>query len=154
MKAAEKTVVSIHYTLKGDDGEVIDSSEGQDPLKFLFGSGMIISGLEKELEGKASGDAFKVTVQPEDGYGQVQAEMVQQVPRQQLGHIEGLEVGAVLQAEVEEGEALNLVVTELSDEFVTLNGNHPLAGKTLHFEGSVTEVREASEEEIAHGHSH
>jgi FKBP-type peptidyl-prolyl cis-trans isomerase SlyD len=154
MKAAEKAVVSIHYTLKNDGGEVVDTSSGKDPLKFLFGSGMIIPGLEKELSGKEAGESFKVTVQPEEAYGDIQEELVQDVPKQQLEHIEELQVGTVLQADTGDGTPLNLVVIEINDEFVKLNGNHPLAGEVLHFEGEVTEVREATEEELAHGHAH
>ena len=156
MNIKDKMVASIDYTLKNDQGEVIDTSmgEGGEPLKFLFGSGMIIKGLESALMGKAKGDTFKVTVPPEEAYGNPREDMVQEVPASDLAHLEGLAVGAALQAELDDGQSMNLVVTKMTDSHVTLDGNHPLAGETLHFEGEVKDVREATETELEHGHSH
>ena len=154
MKITEKTVVSINYTLKGDDGSVIDSSDGKEPLQFLYGVGMIIPGLEKALEGFSAGDSFKVTVAPQDGYGERRDDLVQVVPAKDLEHLKDLEVGAALQAETDDGQAISLVVTEISKDGYTLDGNHPLSGENLHFEGEVVEVRAATEEEMEHGHSH
>ena len=154
MKVAEKTVVSIHYTLKGDGGEVIDTSDGGEPLKFLYGVGMIIPGLETELAGMSTGEKFKVSVAPEQGYGQPREDLVQTVPRQELQHIQDLQEGANLQAQTDQGDVINFVVTSITLEQVTLDANHPLAGQNLHFEGEVVEIREATEEELSHGHNH
>lgn len=154
MKAAEKTVVSIHYTLKDDAGHEIDSSQGKKPLKFLFGVGMIIPGLENELAGKVPGDTFDIKVAPAEGYGESRDELIQKVKRDDLSHIEDLKVGSALQAQMDDGQTINMVVTEVSDENVTLDSNHPLAGQTLHFTGEVVEVREATQEELDHKHSH
>jgi len=154
LNITDNTVVSINYTLKGDSGEVIDTSEGREPLQFLFGAGMIIPGLENELAGKAAGEKFKVSVDPEQGYGERSEDMIQKVPAADLSHLEGLAVGAAVQAQSSDGQTVNLVVTEMTDSEITLDGNHPLAGATLHFEGDVVEVRAATEDEISHGHSH
>lgn len=153
MQIAENKVVSIHYTLKDPAGEVIDSSEGQDPLVYLHGASNIIPGLEKELVGKTAGDKLNVTVQPDEGYGQAHPEMVQEVPRDAFQGVDNIQVGQRFEAESNQGP-ISVVVTAVSEETVTVDGNHPLAGMVLSFDVEVMDVRDASEEEVAHGHAH
>jgi len=154
MKIANNCVVSIHYTLTNGEGEVLDSSAGGEPLSYLHGAGGIIPGLESELAGQSEGDELKVTVQPEDGYGDVNPELLQHVPRSAFEGVKELEPGMQFQAEGPEGEARIIMVQEVEDEQVLINANHPLAGQVLHFEVKVAAVREASAEELDHGHAH
>lgn len=154
MKIQENSVVSIHYTLTGDDGSVLDSSSGGEPLNYLQGAGNIIPGLENALLDKAVGDEVKVTIQPKDGYGEVLPELVQKMPTEAFTGIEKIEVGMEFQAQTESGGVQYVVVTQVEEDGVTIDGNHALAGKVLNFDVKVEGVREASEEEIAHGHVH
>jgi FKBP-type peptidyl-prolyl cis-trans isomerase SlyD len=153
MKIEKDTVVSIHYTLTDNDGNQLDSSNEQGPLVYLQGHQNIIPGLEKELEGKVTGDKLTAQVAPADAYGEINSELVQEVPRTQFQEPENLQVGMQFQVETEAGPML-LAVTALTDDTVTVDGNHPLAGVTLNFDVEVVEVRAASEEEVAHGHVH
>lgn len=154
MKIAESCVVSIHYTLTNTEGETLDSSSGGDPLAYLHGSGGLISGLERELEGKEAGDQFNATIQPEDAYGEVNPGLIQEVPLDALSGIDNLAVGMQLQSQSPDGRTQILVVEAVGDETATLNANHALAGTVLHFDVEVTGVRAATEEELAHGHAH
>lgn len=153
MQIAERTVASFHYTLTDDAGQVIDSSSGRAPLTYLHGVGQIVPGLEKELEGKSAGDKFAVDVAPEEGYGPRHDGLIQQVPRAAFQGVDQLEVGMQFQAQGPQG-GLSVVVTAIEGDQVTVDGNHPLAGQTLHFAIEVTDVREASVEEVLHGHVH
>jgi FKBP-type peptidyl-prolyl cis-trans isomerase SlyD len=153
MAVAQDSVVTIHYTLKDDAGEVLDSSVGAEPLAYLHGHGNLVPGLERELEGKATGDKINVTVQPADGYGDYDKQLVQRVPRRALQGIPNIRVGLRLQTQTAEGPR-TVVVTNVMGDMVTLDGNHPLAGKALNFEVEVTDVRPATEEELSHGHVH
>jgi|TARA_B110000438_G_scaffold127850_1_gene124214 FKBP-type peptidyl-prolyl cis-trans isomerase SlyD len=155
MKVEEHAVVLIHYVLTNNDKEVLDSSEGQDPLAYLHGTGHLIPGLEAQLLGKVAGDKLNVTVQPGDGYGEFNKELVQTVPRDVFEGVESIEPGMQFQTSNEGGsggEAITVVSVE-NDE-VTIDGNHPLAGETLHFAVDIIEVREATAEELEHGHVH
>jgi FKBP-type peptidyl-prolyl cis-trans isomerase SlyD len=154
MKIANQRVVSIHYTLTDDQGQELDSSKGQEPLTYLHGSQGLIPGLEKELEGRETGEQFGATVQPEEAYGQVNPELIQDVPLEVLDGIENLHVGMALQSRSPDGQVQNLKVDAIGDETATLNANHPLAGQVLHFDVTVEEVRDATAEELEHGHSH
>jgi FKBP-type peptidyl-prolyl cis-trans isomerase SlyD len=155
VQIAEKCVVSIQYKLSDDEGEVLDSSEDGEPLVYLHGADNIIPGLEKELTGKQVGDSLKVTIQPEEGYGAVNEEMIQTVERSAFEGVDKIEPGMRFEAAgEEEGETQLIVVVEVTDDEVTVDGNHPLAGEVLHFEVTVDEVREATEEELTHGHAH
>jgi FKBP-type peptidyl-prolyl cis-trans isomerase SlyD len=154
MKIADNCVVSIHYTLTDDDGEEIDSSEGQEPLSYLHGAGNVIMGLEDALTGRSVGDHFEVVIQPEDGYGEFDEELVQSVPRDSFVGIEEIEPGMQFQTEDDEGEEMMVTVQEVTPDEVIVDGNHPLAGVVLHFDVTVTSVRAATEEEIDHGHAH
>jgi FKBP-type peptidyl-prolyl cis-trans isomerase SlyD len=154
MKVADRCVVAIHYTLTNDHGEELDSSRGSDPLTYLHGAGSLIPGLERELIGLAAGEDITVVVQPEDGYGEVMSQLIQEVPLAALSGIEGLEVGMQLQSRSPDGRVQNLVVDAIGSESATLNANHPLAGQVLHFDVRIESVRAATPEEIAHGHVH
>ena len=153
MSITRDSVVSIHYTLKNDSGEVIDSSAGGEPLAYLHGHGNLIPGLERELTGKNPGDKLQVTVPAAEGYGEYDPQLVQRVPRRALKGIADVRVGMRLQAHTPQGPRA-LTVTQLNGDMVTLDGNHPLAGKNLNFEVEVAAVRGATEEELAHGHVH
>jgi len=149
----DNCVVSIHYTLTDDTGTVLDSSREGDPLKYLHGANNIIPGLENELTGKTAGASMKVTVEPENAYGPHSPEAIQTVPRSAFEGVEDVQPGMQFQTEGPHGVQI-IVVTEVQDEEVTIDANHPLAGKTLHFDVSIEEVRDATPEEIAHGHVH
>jgi FKBP-type peptidyl-prolyl cis-trans isomerase SlyD len=153
MQISKHKAVSIDYTLTDDSGEILDSSNGEDPLAFLHGIGNLIPGLESALEGKSSGDEIKVTVAPAEAYGEHVEQLVQSVPRDRFEDDGTLEVGMRFHAASDHGETL-VMITDISDDTVTVDGNHPLAGKTLHFEVKVVDVREATPEEINHGHVH
>lgn len=154
MKVGDNAVVSIHYTLTDDTKAVLDSSEGQEPLTYLHGTGALIPGLEDELLGKTTGDTFNVSIPPEQGYGPFDEALVQKVPREAFQGVDKIEPGMQFRASDGQGGDRVITVVETTDQEVTINGNHPLAGQTLHFDVEVTAVREATEEEIAHGHVH
>lgn len=154
MKITANTVVSIDYTLTDDDGEIIDTSKGQAPLTYLHGHGQIVAGLERHLEGRESGDSLQADIAPADAYGEYDSGKVLRVPRGELPEDLTPEVGMRLLAEGPNGESVPLWVVEVSPSEVTLDGNHPLAGQTLHFAVDVREVRQATEEELEHGHVH
>lgn len=153
MQIADRCVVSFHYTLTDDAGEVLDSSSGRAPLAYLHGAGNIVPGLESALAGRSAGDSLKVSVPPEEGYGVHHAGLVQEVPKSAFGGVDQVEVGMEFHAQGPQG-MFAVTVTAVEDETVTIDGNHPLAGKTLHFDVEITEVREATAEESAHGHVH
>lgn len=153
MQIANNKVVSIHYKLTNDAGDILDSSEGQEPLAYLHGLGNIIPGLENALSGRALGDKFSVTVAPADGYGERDNEMVQSVPRSAFQGVDQILPGTQFQAQSPEGMQLVTVIDVDGDE-VILDGNHPMAGITLTFDVEVTEIRDATAEELEHGHVH
>lgn len=152
MQITDNTAVSIHYTLTNSVGETLDSSVGSEPLVYLHGAGNIIPGLEDALTGKTPGDKFNVTIEPEQAYGEKHAEMIQVVSKSLFGDMP-VEVGMQFQAEVNQGPGIITVVHVEGDE-VTIDGNHPLAGEALTFAVEIMDVREASSEELAHGHIH
>lgn len=155
MQVAKNKVVSINYHLTDDEGTLIDSSEGYDPLAYLHGTGNIVVGLEKALEGKSVGDEFKISLTPEDAYGQRKDELCTVVPKDMFENVDDIEVGMHFSIPDEEsGEEQFVMVTEVNDENVTIDGNHPLAGVNLVFDVSVVEIRDATDEEIEHGHAH
>jgi FKBP-type peptidyl-prolyl cis-trans isomerase SlyD len=153
MKISHDKVVSIHYTLTDSAGTVLDSSSGGHPLAYLHGFGNIIPGLENALEGKATGDKLSVTVEPGEGYGERDEGLVQAVPRTAFKGVKELAPGMQFQAQGPQGTRL-VVVTQVTADLVTVDANHPLAGQTLHFEVEVSEVRDATSEELEHGHVH
>jgi len=154
MQISRNTVVTIDYTLKDDKGTVIDSSEGNEALAYLHGADNIIPGLESALEGKTAGEALTVTVAPEDGYGTRNLELIHQVPRNMFPEDEDIVVGVQYHAQGQEGEVITFMVTAMEGDSVTVDANHPLAGEQLHFDVQIVEVRDASDEEIDHGHVH
>ncbi|MBS0396493.1 MAG: peptidylprolyl isomerase [Proteobacteria bacterium] len=152
MLVARDTVVTIHYTLKNDAGEVLDSSAGGDPLAYIHGGGNIIAGLEEALEGKSAGEKLAVAVPAAKAYGEHDPSLIQQVPRRAF---QGTDVRAGMRftAQTEHGPR-QVVVTRVIGDMVTVDGNHPLAGQSLNFDVEIAEVRAASAEELAHGHVH
>lgn len=154
MNIGEKCVVSFHYKLTNSEGEQLDSSDGQEPLKYLHGASNIVPGLEKELEGKKAGDALKVEVQPEEGYGEMNPQLVQKVPHSAFEGAPEIKAGMQFQAQGPDGQSQLITVKEVSDDEVTVDGNHPLSGQVLNFDVTIEDVREASAEELEHGHAH
>jgi FKBP-type peptidyl-prolyl cis-trans isomerase SlyD len=152
MEIADKKAVTIHYTLKDDEGEVLDSSEGQEPLTYLHGEGNIVPGLEAALAGKKEGDAIQATLTPEQGYGERDDGNVRNIPLRKLPDGKA-KVGMRYRIQTEEGYQVALV-TAVRGDYATIDANHPLAGKTLHFDVKVVGVRDATAEELEHGHVH
>ena len=153
MQIEDRRVAQFHYTLTNDQGEVLDSSSGHEPLTYLHGKGNIVPGLEKEMAGRLAGDKFKVSVPPSEGYGLQLPELIQTVPRNAFQGVAEIQVGMRFQAETEHGPVM-VRVTQVTADTVTVDGNHELAGQTLHFEVGIVEVRDASVEEVLHGHVH
>ena len=154
MTIAQDKVVTIHYKVSDSNSdEIIDSSENSEPMTYLHGARNIIPGLEKALEGKSVGDELEVTVEAADAYGEHHADRVQKVPLTAFEGMEKVEAGMAVTAQTDQGP-INLLITEVEGDEVTVDANHPLAGKSLKFSVSVEEVRDASEEEKAHGHVH
>lgn len=153
MEIAADSVVLIHYTLKDDAGTVLDSSSGGDPLAYIQGHGNLVPGLEKALEGKRGGATVAVTLSPAEGYGNRNEALIQRVPKRALQGSGEIRKGMQFQARTDEGVRL-FTVTAVVGDMITLDGNHPLADKTLHFDVEVVSVRQATEEELEHGHVH
>ncbi|MFU8837327.1 MAG: FKBP-type peptidyl-prolyl cis-trans isomerase [Thiohalomonadaceae bacterium] len=153
MQISANKAVSIDYTLTNNQGEVIDTSSGREPLAYLQGHGNIIPGLESALEGKAAGDNVKVTVAPADGYGERDDALTQAVPRQMFENADEIQIGMQFQTMSEHGPHVVTVISIDADN-VTVDANHPLAGETLNFDVTIVEVRDASPEELDHGHVH
>lgn len=145
-------VVSFHYTLTDENGTVIDKSEGQ-PLVYLHGAGNIIPGLENALTGKNVGDKLTVNVSAAEGYGEYNAEMVQEVPRNMFQGVDDIQAGMQFQAQTDDGIQV-VTVKDVNDESVFVDGNHPLAGQNLNFDVEIVDIRPASQEELDHGHVH
>ena len=154
MKVGKDKVVLMHYTLKNDAGDVIDSSDGADPLPFLQGHGNIIPGLESALEGSKVGDKLDVSIKPEEGYGVRMKDAIQEIPSSALKGVDEVKVGMQLQSQDKDGNAFLVNVTKIEDDKITVDANHPLAGQTLHFSVSIESIRKAEDEELSHGHVH
>ena len=146
-------VVTIHYTLKNDAGAVLDSSAGGEPLAYIQGHGNLVPGLEKALEGKRDGETVAVSLAPADGYGVRDEALVQRVPKRTLQGSGEIKKGMQFQARTPDGMRL-FTVTAVVGDMITLDGNHTLADQTLHFNVDVVGVREATSEELEHGHVH
>ena len=153
MQIAERTVASFHYTLTDAHGKVIDSSSKGEPLSYLQGAGNIVPGLEKKMIGHQAGDSFDVLVAPEEGYGLPDPGMVKVVPREAFQGVDDLQVGMEFQAQTPQGP-MSVAIASIDGDQVTVDGNHPLAGQALHFAIEVVDVRDASLEELTHGHVH
>jgi FKBP-type peptidyl-prolyl cis-trans isomerase SlyD len=152
--AVDGKVVTIHYTLRDDEGDILDTSSGSEPLEYLHGGGNIVPGLENAMAGKAAGDKFKVTVAPGEGYGDVQGDGPRKVPRTAFPPDAELEEGMQLFVRGPDGEPFPVWVVAIHDDHVLLDANHPLAGENLHFEVEVVSMRDATKEEVEHGHPH
>ena len=153
MAIEKDKVVSIDYTLTGDNGQVLDSSQGREPLAYLHGAGNIIPGLESALEGKDAGDELNVQIPPDQAYGPRDERMVQPVPRAAFQGVPDIQPGMQFQANTNAGTRLITVVDVAGDQ-VTIDANHPLAGATLNFDVKIVNVRDATEQEKSHGHVH
>ena len=153
MEITKNAVASFEYELTNDEGEVLDTSKGREPMAYLHGAGNIIPGLEAELEGKTTGDSFKVRIEPENAYGVRNDEMVQKVPRASFPPDADIAPGMQFQAQGPQGIQI-VAVVGVDDQEVTIDANHPLAGMALSFDVKVTDVRTATEEELQHGHVH
>ena len=149
---ANNHVVSFHYTLTNAEGETLDKSQGE-PLVYLHGAGNIIPGLEKALEGKTVGDKFTVTIPAAEGYGEYNPDLVQEVPAQMFQGVENIEAGMQFQAQTDDGVQI-VTVKAIEGENIIVDANFPLAGQDLTFEVEIAEIRDASEEELEHGHVH
>ena len=149
MQITKDKVASIHYTLRDNHGAVLDSSDGRDPLHYLHGAGNLIAGMEEGLEGKSKGDKFSLKIEPEKGYGEKDDNLVQQVPRSAFG---GQEVKTGMRFSTNQGGVVT--VTKVGLDSITVDANHPLAGVELNFAVEVMDVREATTEELSHGHVH
>jgi FKBP-type peptidyl-prolyl cis-trans isomerase SlyD len=153
MLVAKDKVVAFDYTLKDDEGTILDSSEGGEPLRYIHGAGHIITGLESALEGKSSGDQLDVSLAAADAYGERDETLVLAVGRERLSEIDNLDIGVQFRAATSRGDRI-FTVTAITGDQVTVDGNHPLAGQSLHFAVIVREVRDATREELDHGHVH
>ena len=153
MKISEKKVAVIHYAVSDSDGTLIDSSYDHAPLSIIHGTGYLIVGLEEALKGRQAGDKFEVNVPADSAYGARNDSFVQEVPKEMFGNIEDLEVGTQLRAETDYGEQ-TVIVVAMTDNTITVDGNHPLAGMDLSFDVEILEVRDATEDELKHGHVH
>ncbi len=150
----DNLVVSMHYKLTDDDGNVLDSSEGSEALTYLHGAGNIIPGLEKALVGKVEKDSVQVRVEAADAYGEVVPELIDTIDKAFFKGVEVVEAGMTFEAKDPNGTLQRIVVKKVEGEEVTIDANHPLAGVALTFVVEIVSVREATEEEIAHGHVH
>lgn len=155
MRITKDTVAQFHYTLTNDSGELLDTSLEREPLLYLHGHGSLIIGLEDALENKQKGDKFSVEIPSENAYGDYHEQLVQVVPKSGFQSEGGEEVVEGLQVQVETNNGLTIgLVTRVEGEDVTLDLNHPLAGMDLKFDVEIMDVREATQEEIDHGHAH
>ncbi|MFC2125924.1 peptidylprolyl isomerase [Bacteroidota bacterium] len=158
MKIAKNTVPSVTYSINVD-GEVIDQADKSNPLTFLMGAGSMIPGFERQLEGLSKGDSYQFTVQPEEGYGDIDQDVIVDIPKN-IFIVEGelkddlLFVGNSVPMQDNQGNPLEGIILEIGDDTVKMDFNHQLAGKVLDFSGEIIDVREAAEEEISHGHIH
>ncbi|MVM32768.1 peptidylprolyl isomerase [Spirosoma sp. HMF4905] len=149
MNITKNKVAAIHYTLRDSSGNILDSSQGSDPLYYLHGANNLIPGMEEGLEGHAKGDHLQLDVSPEKGYGKRDPQLVEAVPRRAFGGQE-LEVG--MQFETNDGQVVT--ITAVGPDTVTVDANHPLADQNLYFDVEVLDVRDATADELAHGHVH
>jgi len=153
-KIGDKRVVTLHYTLKTAKGEVVDSSQGSDPLTYLHGVGEMVPGFEKNLAGKRAGEKLSFVVQAAEGYGERKGKGPQKVPRAAFEGIGEIEVGMALDTEGDDGRSQTVWIAAIDDSYVTIDINHPLAGQALHFDVEVLAVRKATADEVKHGHAH
>ncbi len=153
LKVKDGRIVTMDYTLTVDE-MVVDTSEGHEPIQFLQGSGNIVPGLERELYGMAVGESKEVVVPAQDGYGEVDSQAYMDVPREQFPSNIPMQDGTILELRDQSGRPMHARIDQVGEKIVRLNFNHPLAGKELHFSVKIAGLREASAEELEHGHVH
>ena len=154
MQIADQKVITLDYTLKDDEGTLIDSSEGRGDFVYLHGARNIVPGLENALIDKVVGDEVSVAVEPAEGYGDRDDNLLQTVPKEMFEEGAEVSVGMQFHAQTPEGEMMIVTIVELDGDEVIVDGNHPLAGVSLNFDVKVVDIRDASAEEIEHGHAH
>jgi len=154
MQIANNSVVSIEYTLKDDNGNILDTSEGREALSYIHGASNIIPGLENALAGKTIGEELSVIVGPDEGYGQRNEQLTQVVLRNMFESIDHIEVGMQFHGQTPEEHPIVITVTAIEGDNITIDGNHPLAGVNLNFDIKIIDVRDATAEELEHGHAH
>ncbi len=154
MTITKDSAVFFNYTLTDNEGNILDKSPEGQPLAYIHGHQNIISGLESQMEGKSIGDKFKAVVEPADAYGEYLEEGVQEASREEFQGVDNIEVGMQFQAQADNGQSILVRVIAVSDTTVTVDMNHPLAGKQLTFDVEIVDIRPATEEELAHGHIH
>jgi FKBP-type peptidyl-prolyl cis-trans isomerase SlyD len=154
MEIANDRAVLIHYTVSTSSGEVVDSSQGEEPLAYIQGQGDIVPGLEQALLGKSAGDRVQVTVVPTMAYGEWDEDKLQTVPRSAFEDETEIQPGMRFQAQDEDGDEVIVTVKNVTADEVTIDANHPLAGQTLSFDVQVVSVRDCTAEELEHGHIH
>jgi FKBP-type peptidyl-prolyl cis-trans isomerase SlyD len=153
MKVAKNNVVVMHYAVSDSEGTLIDSSYDEKPMEIIQGTGYLIPGLDDALVGHEVGDKFEVAVACEQAYGERHDDYVQTVPKEVLAGVEDLALGTQLRATTDDGEQ-TVIVIDVQDDVITVDGNHPLAGLDLSFDVEILEVREATADELEHGHVH
>lgn len=153
-KISKNKVVTMHYTVSDNDGNKVDSSVGQEPMEYLHGHNQIIPGLQDAMQGKRAGEKFNVTIPPAKAYGAYKKNLIFKLDREKLKGADEIKVGAMMQLTDQNGHPVVVTVTELLDTEVVVDANHPLAGKTLEFEVEVVSMRDATKEELEHGHAH
>ncbi len=153
MQIAENRVVTLNYTLKDNEGNIIDSAD-DGSFAYLHGAANIIPGLEHALQGKSAGEELSVTIEPEQGYGERNENMTQVVPRKMFETDDEIKIGMQFHAESPDGQPMTVTVIDVNDDEVTIDGNHPLAGTVLNFDLQILDIREATAEEQEHGHVH
>jgi len=154
LKIGDKNVVTVEFELFDREGRLIDSSQSNGPLVYLHGAEQLLQGLEDALAGQAVGDELSVELAPDQAFGQREESLVDRVSRANFPGVEDIEAGMQFQTEMEDGSPMLVTVTEVDEEWVTVDGNHELAGMDLRFELKVADIRAATPEEIAHGHVH
>lgn len=152
MTAVQTRVIAFNYVLKNSTGELLDSSEPNQPMPFLEGRQQIIPALEAEIVKMSEGDKKTVALTAKDAYGEFRQDMLMDVPKEELAHLK-IDIGSHLQLQLNQ-QVRVVKVTQISDTTVTLDGNHPLAGVDLVFDIEIALVRQATADEIAHGHAH
>jgi FKBP-type peptidyl-prolyl cis-trans isomerase SlyD len=154
LKIQDNLVVTINYKLTDDEGIVLDSSEGDEPMAYIHGTDSLVPGLEKAMYDKSIGDSLKVRVESADGYGEILPDLVQEMDRKDFKDMEPIEVGMEFHSQDENGEILQIEIKKIENDKVTIDANHPFAGMNQNFEIDIVDIREASEEELDHGHVH
>lgn len=153
MQIAANKVATIAYTLKDETGSLIDQADKNEPFAFIHGVGNIIPGLESALEGKSTGDQVNVSIEPTQGYGERDDTLIQELSKEMFEGVDDIKEGMQFHAQTNQGMSI-VTVTQVEGDQVTIDGNHPLAGVTLNFDVDVIDVRDATEEELEHGHAH